>query len=154
MLACLRAETEAELLVGARAVTFNPHFLHYSPSANDIALGDVDQWPPVPALLPLDSFEPAARSRLLQQVSNHPKEVWVLRQDLPSDPSAVDRKVMVQLGASLKQLPKKSLIQHSAVCWSKSSWDSSPARYGAQVWLLSSLSTVSGELLRQYALEG
>ena len=61
MLACLRAVTltEAELLVGARAVAFNPHFLHYcSPSANDIALGAVDQWPPVPALLLLDSFEP------------------------------------------------------------------------------------------------
>ena len=89
LLACLRAVTEAELLVGARAVTFNPHFLHYCPpSANHIALGAVDQWPPVPALLLLDSFEPAARSRLLQQASNHPKEVWVLRQDLPSPPSS------------------------------------------------------------------
>ena len=155
LLACLRAVTEAELLVGARAVTFNPHFLHYcSPSANDIALGAVDQWPPVPALLLLDSFEPAARSRLLQQASNHPKEVWVLRQDLPSDPSAADRKVMAHLGARLcAQLPKKSLIQHSAVCWSESSWDSSPARYGAQVWLLGSPSTVSGELLRPSALQ-
>ena len=144
LLACLRAVTGAELLVGARAVTFNPHFQHYySPSANDIALGAVDQWLPVPALMLLDSFEPAARSELLLQASKHPKEVWVLKQDLPPNTSAADRKVLAQLGVRLcAQIPKKSLMQQSG---SESSWDSSPSalEHRCGSWVVSVQSVMS-----------
>ena len=136
-------------MVGVRAVTFNPHFQHfYSPAPGDVELGGVILWPPVPALLLLDSFDPDARNGVLQQASKHPKEVWVLRQDFPPSSSAADTRMLTRLGARLcAQLPKKSLIQHSVKCWSESSWDSVPTRYSAQIWLLGNRDSVNGELL-------
>jgi hypothetical protein len=62
LLACLRRITGAELLIGVRAaVSYNTHVQHFvSPFTGDQWLGATQEWPQVPALLLLDSFEPAA----------------------------------------------------------------------------------------------
>ena len=154
-LACICTITGVELLVGARAVTYNPHFQQfYSPSPGDVQLGGVDQWPPVPALLLLDSFDPDTRHGVLQQAFKHPKEVWVLRQNSPLSSSAADMRMLTRLGARLcAQLPKKSLIHHSVRCWSESSWDTVPAQHSAQVWLLGNFNSVNSKLLLPLALQ-
>ena len=85
LLSCLRRLIGADLLIGARAVAFNPHFQHFvSPDAIDMELGGVQSWPAVPALLLQDSFEPTERAQILAQAAIHCSVVWVLRQDQQS----------------------------------------------------------------------
>ena len=88
LLACLHRILAVDLLVGARAVTLNPHFAHfYSPDlarASDCSLGAVQDWPAIPALLLLDSFAPEDRPGILEMASLHSHAVWILRLDQPS----------------------------------------------------------------------
>ncbi len=66
LLASLRWQTGCELLVGASAVTCNPHFPYFvSPHPVDECLGAVKEWPPVSALLVIDSFAPHLNQPLL-----------------------------------------------------------------------------------------
>ncbi len=81
LLANLRWQTGCELLVGASAVTYNPHFPYFvSPHPVDECLGAVKEWPPVPALLVIDSFAPHLRGSVLEQVVAHRPGVWILKQ--------------------------------------------------------------------------
>ena len=62
----------AELLIGASAVTYDPHFRHLiSPFPGDARLGAVSKWPAVSALLVLDSFAHPLRAQLLQSAAAH-----------------------------------------------------------------------------------
>jgi hypothetical protein len=83
LIASLRWRTSCELLVGASAVTYNPHFPHFvspeSPHQSDECLG-VEKWPPVPALLVIDSFAPHMRGPVLEQAAAHRQGVWFLEQ--------------------------------------------------------------------------
>ena len=158
LLTCLRNITSADVLVGARAVTFNPHFQHFSsPDPADAGLGAVYHWPAMPMLLVLDSFQPSARQEILQRASQHARAVWILRQEKPTDSSARDQRTLVHLQARLcAQLPKGSLVLHEAGCWSESRWDPIPARHASQIWLLRtddpSVSTLMQPLALQHAL--
>ena len=156
-LACLRTITQADLLLGARAVTFHPHFRHFhSPCAGDTALGAVDmmQWPAVPALLILDSFEPSSRREILRRASLHVRATWVLRQEKPSPAAAADKQALGDLRARLcAQLPVKSMVLHGAECWSESSWDPTSARHMTQVWLLSNGDLDGSELQQPLVLQ-
>ena len=141
LLACLHHALALDLLVGARAVNFNPHFQYYaSPDQADTALGAVHQWPTVPALLLLDSYPPPARQGVLQQASNHPAAVWVLRYDHPSRQASTDLSILRTLGARLcAALDPACLVHHDSRCWSEARWDTVPARYASQLWLLPGL---------------
>ena len=78
LLANIQQVTGVELLIGASAVTFNPHFLHFvSPYLPDVRLRAASDRPKVPALLILDSFEPLLRHQVLAQAAAHPSGVWV-----------------------------------------------------------------------------
>ncbi len=71
LLASLRGRTGCELLVGASAVTYNPHFPYFvSLYPSDECLGAVKGWPPVPALLVIDSFAPHVRGAVLECCSS------------------------------------------------------------------------------------
>ena len=83
----------ADLLIGAQAVVFNPHFQHFfrvSPEAKDLELGCVQFWPAIPALLLLDSFAPTERAQILAHAATHCSLVWVLPQDQQSVTAASD----------------------------------------------------------------
>ena len=82
----LKYITGTELLIGASAVSHNPHFQHFMPPfAGDQWLGAAQEWPQVPALLQLDSFDPAANQQLWSTVAVHRAPVWVLLQDHQTD---------------------------------------------------------------------
>jgi len=138
LLACLRRITGAQLLIGARAVKFHPHFSFFiSPDANDIFLGAADSWPDVPAVLIINSYPPTARSQILQQASTHGSPVWVLRQDESTHAAREELMVLRQKNAKLVAiLPRDSLVLHDQRCWSCANWDSKPARTASQVWRL------------------
>ena len=89
LLADIKQITGTELLIGASAVMFNPHFLHFaSPHPPDVHLGAAADWPQVPALLVLDSFAPQLRGQMLDRAAAHRPGVWVLWQHKnPDDPS-------------------------------------------------------------------
>ena len=54
----------ADLLVGARAVVFNPHFRYFSSQdVQNSAIGSVQSWPAGSPLLLRDSFEPTQSLR-------------------------------------------------------------------------------------------
>jgi hypothetical protein len=83
LLASLRWKSGCELLVGASAVTYNPYFLYFfCPHPSEECLGAVREWPPVPALLVIDSFAPNLRGQMLgsEQAVSHRPGVWVLKQ--------------------------------------------------------------------------
>lgn len=102
LLACLRKITGAELLIGTRAVSHSPHFQHFvSPFAGDQWLGAVQEWPQVPALLLLDSFEPAAHPQLWSTVTIHRAPIWVLLQDCQTDAQLSIVAMLRRLGARL-----------------------------------------------------
>ena len=66
LLACISQATGVEALIGASAVTYNPHFTSFlSPFECDQSLGALSQWPDVPVFLVLHSFPPFRRGRLL-----------------------------------------------------------------------------------------
>ena len=74
LLSCLCGILGADLLIGARAVVFNPHFRYFfSPDVRDSELGSIQSWPAGSALLLQDSFasEPTQRAQILVQASNH-----------------------------------------------------------------------------------
>ena len=142
LLSCLRGILGTDLLVGARAVTFNPHFAHFcSPDAEDSALGAEVEWEPLAALLLLDSFAPENRLVVLNQALHHVVQydtaVWILRYDQPSSWATNDLKKLRELKARMvANLPAKSLILHDIECWSYAKWDSKPSHFNAQLWLL------------------
>jgi len=138
LLACLCHQLKVELLVGARAVAYNPHFHHFvSPESVDSSLGAVTQWPAQPALLLLDSFPPHHRSSVLRRAREHCCAVWILRSDKPSQRAVEDSMLLQRLGACLMLLlPARSLLLHDTSCWSEAKWDSVPSRYLTQIWLL------------------
>ena len=138
LLACLRYKLGVNLLVGSRAVTFNPHFPYFSsPDVSDSVLGSVQQWPVASALLLLDSFEPSKREQIIQQAAEHNNEVWILRLDRPSNSAALDMQLIRSKRATLTAvLPSKSLILHSPSCWSEAKWDAAPSEHAAQIWRL------------------
>ncbi len=52
LLANIKCIIGIKLLIGAKAVKYNPHLLHFSsPYPSDVHLGAVDEWPQAPALL-------------------------------------------------------------------------------------------------------
>lgn len=139
MLACLcHHQLQVELLVGARAVVYNPHFYHFvSPDLADSSLGAMAQWPVQAALVLWDSFLPHDRSSVLKQAREHCCHVWILRSDKPSPRASEDNALLQWLGACLMLLlPARSLLLHDISCWSEAKWDSVPSCYLTQLWLL------------------
>jgi ribonuclease HI len=135
LLVNIKQITGAELLIGASAVMFNPHFLHFvSPHRPDVHLGAVEAWPQVPALLVLDSFAPQLRGQMLAQAAAHCPGVWVLWQHKnPDDPSLATLRRTATLYA---ELPKKSRVLHKPECWETAAWDVEQSRSITQVWRL------------------
>ena len=134
LLASVRQITGTELLIGASAVTYNPHFLYFfPPSLSDVSLGAVDEWPQVPALLVLDSFAPQTRHQVLKTATTHHPGVWVLRQHKgnPDEPDLASLRRIARLYA---ELPKKSMVLHREGCWETAAWDVEPSRYVSQLW--------------------
>ncbi len=136
LLTYLRRITGAELLIGTRAVSHNQHFQHFvSHLAGDQWLGAVQEWPQVPALLLLDSFEPAAHPQLWSTVATHATPIWVLLQDCQTDAQLGTVALLRQLGARLSAtLGAKSLVVHDATCWSDEKWDALPAGFATHLW--------------------
>ena len=136
LLASIRQVTGVELLVGASAVMFNPHFRHFvSPYPPDVHLGSTVTWLPVSALLILDSFAPQQRRKVLEQAATHGSAVWVLWQheNGSDDPCLVTLQRLARLYA---ELPKKSMVLHSRECWETAAWDVAPSRCVTQLWRL------------------
>ncbi len=137
LLARLRRIKGAELLIGVLAVLYNPHFQHFvSPFAGDQWLGATqEEWPQVPALLLLDSFEPEDKQQLWSKVAAHRASVWVLLQDHPTDAQLGTVGTLRLLGARLSAvLNAESLVVHDTACWSDAKWDAQPARFTTQLW--------------------
>ena len=81
LLASIRQATGAEAIVGASAVTYNPHFTSFlSPFVCYQNFSALSQWTDVPVLLVLDSFHPSRRAQPLQQASLHGPGTWILQQ--------------------------------------------------------------------------
>ena len=135
LLADIKQITGTELLIGASAVMFNPHFLHFaSPHPPDVHLGAAADWPQVPALLVLDSFAPQLRDQMLDRAAAHRPGIWVLWQHKnPDDPSLATLRRRAKLYA---ELPKKSRVLHKAECWETAAWDVELARSITQLWRL------------------
>jgi hypothetical protein len=136
LLAIIRRVTDVELVIGASAVMFNPHFLHFvSPFPPDVHLGAAADWPQVPALLVLDSFAPQMRRQVLEQAATHRPGVWVLWQQKnnPDDPGL---NILRRTARLFAELPKKSLVLHRTDCWETAAWDVVPSRYITQLWRL------------------
>jgi hypothetical protein len=136
LLASLRERTGCELLVGASAVTYNPHFPHFvSPYPPDECLGAVKEWPQVPALLIIDSFAPHMRGAVLEQAVAHRHGVWVLRQHVgdPEEPVLEQLRRIARLQA---ELPKNSRALHQVGCWEVAAWDVELSRFSTQLWKL------------------
>ena len=138
LLACLRSILNVDLLIGTRAVTYNPHFPSFvSPEETDVSLGAVRQWPSHQALLLLDSFSPCNRSSVINQARHHNYAVWILRFDRPSWWAVSDTKLLQESGARLMAiLPANSLVLHDITCWSNAKYDPVSSRYCSQLWLL------------------
>ena len=137
-MANIQKVTGTDLLIGANAVSYNPHFrYHVSPFPGDIHLGAVSAWPSVPALLVLDLFDNSQQPPLLQHAAAYRQTVWVLRRHGKlDDPDLVLLKSMrAQL---IVELPKKSTVLHADGCWDKAAWDVVPSRCTTQMWRLAS----------------
>jgi hypothetical protein len=108
LLASIHGITGVRSLIGASAVTHNPHFLFFlSPNVEDRQLGAIIDWPPEPVLLVLDAFKPSLRQQLLQQASRHSPGAWVLLQhcDRQNDQELAELKRLHAL--KFVELPKK-----------------------------------------------
>jgi len=136
LLASIHGIMGTDLLIGASAVTYNPHFAHFvSPFPGDSQLGAVLDWPSVPALLVLDSFDPKLRPAILEQAAAHSREVWILRQHNGTDNG--DLLLLSNLKAQrVAELPRKSAVIHAPLCWEEASWDTLPSRAATQIWKL------------------
>ena len=138
LLTCLRYVLKATCLVGARAVSFNPHFSYFlSPDCSESVLGSSMGWSAELALLLLDSFTPLQREAITQQACYHTHEVWMLRQDRPSHCAVAGMQLIRRHHASLGAvLPPNSLLLHASSCWSDAKWDGAPLNYATQIWYL------------------
>ena len=142
LLACLHKLTAAKVLVGARAVVWNPHFPEFSsPDPNDTIFGSVSDVRSTSCLVILDGIPPDRREALLKSLVGGPPEqtalAWILRLDSPSCASMSDRQLLCRLGARLVvQLPKHSLLLHSERWWANAEFDQREAKTGAQLWFL------------------
>ena len=127
---------QAELLIGARAVTRHPHFPHFvAPFPNDQWLGAVPAWPEVPALLLLDSFAPADRPALWRKAGAHVQPVCVLLQARPGVELSGAHRALRCLGArQCAVLSAKGRVVHKDECWSDAEWDTEPAHHETQLW--------------------
>ena len=127
LVAYLRQITGSELLIGASAVTYNPHFPYFSsPYSPDVHFGAAAEWPQKPALLIIDSFAPPMRRQLLERAIAHGSAVWVLRQHQnPDDP---DLAILSTKACLYAELPKKSTVVHKTECWEAAAWDVQPSR--------------------------
>ena len=133
-LASIRQVTGTELVIGASAVTYNPHFPYfYSPLPSDAFMGSVSEWPQVPALLILDSFVPLMRAQLLDQAAHHRPGIWILRQNTghPDDP---DLAILWKIARVYAELPKKSRVLHKQGYWETAAWDVKPSSHISQLW--------------------
>jgi hypothetical protein len=133
---CWHVDNVSKFLIGASAVTYNPHFPYFSsPHALDVHLGAVEECPQVPALLLIDSFAPHLLCKLLEKAMTHSTDVWVLRQHKgnPDDPDLV---VLNKTSRLYAELPKKSIVMHQSDCWETAAWDVEQSRYSAQLWRL------------------
>jgi hypothetical protein len=140
LLARLQRSTGAALLIGASAVTYNPHFRYFSsPVPGDSEFGAVQVWPPEPALLLLDSFAPESRQLVLQSAASlsHEAEIWILRQDHKNESALRDLNVLRGLGCTLCALiPARSRVLHGDGCWVEAKWDVIPSGSVTQLWKL------------------
>ena len=145
LLASLRERTGCELLVGASAVTYNPHFPYFvSPYPSDECLGAVKEWPPVPALLVIDSFAPHVRGAVLEQALAHRPGVWVLQQHV-GDPEESGLEQLRRIARLQAELPKNSRALHQVGCWEAATWDVELSRFSTQLWKLNT----TADALRQ-----
>jgi hypothetical protein len=108
-----------------QAVAYNPHFPHFvSPHPSDQCLGAVKKWPPVPALLVIDSFAPDMRGPVLEQAATHRPEVWVLKQHDGNPKESVFKLVQLRRGARLQaESPKNSRVLRQVGSWETAAWD-------------------------------
>jgi hypothetical protein len=113
LLASLRWRTGCELLDGAIAITYNPDLPYFvSPYPSDECLEAVKEWPPVPALLVIDSFAPHVRGSVLEQaVAAHRPGVWVLRQHVGNPEESVLEQLR-RVACLQAESPKKSRVFH------------------------------------------
>ncbi len=102
-------------------VTYNPHFRYFSsPVPGDSEFGAVQEWPPEPALLLLNSFAPESRQRVLQSAASHEAEIWILRQDYKTESALRDLSVLRGLGSTLCVLiPARNRVLHGDGCWAE-----------------------------------
>ena len=130
--------TGAELLIGASAVNYNPHFLHFSsPHPIDEFLGSVCEWPQLPALLILDSFAPPLRRQILEKAANHRQEMWVLRRHVNGlEEQNLTTSTLRQVAQLYAELPKKSMVLHRDGYWESAAWDVDSSRFTSQLWKL------------------
>ncbi len=138
-MACLQRSTGATLLIGASAVTYNPHFRYFSsPVPGDSEFGAVQEWPPEPALLLLDSFAPESRQTILQSAAGdeaEAAEIWILRQDRKNESTLRNLSVLRGPGSTLCALiPARSRVLHGDGCWAEAKWDVVPSGSGTQLW--------------------
>jgi hypothetical protein len=108
-----------------------PHFVSSHPS--DECLGAVKKWPPVPALLVIDSFAPHMRDPVLEQAAAHQPGVWVLKQH-DGNPK---ESVFVQLRRVAHQQaesPKNSRVLHQVRSWETAALDVESSRFSTQIW--------------------
>ena len=138
LITCLQQITEARLLVGPSAVTYNPHFpLLVSPYSRCATLGAVQEWPDVSALLLLDSIAPEDRQTWLQLAAQHSQPVWILRLHHPTRAALEDLRALANLQARcVAIIPAKSNILHKSGFWQTAEWDESPSAHPAQIWLV------------------
>ena len=138
LLACIREITGAQLLLGARAVAYNPHFsLFASPFAGDRWLGAVLEWPSTPLLFTPDSYDPAARQHVWQRLEQHRQPIWILIQERKSPAYERDLLTMRTRGAKLcLSLGPTCKVVHKPDCWADARWDTYPTRQVTQLWLL------------------
>ena len=79
--------------------------------------GAAQECPKVPALLLLDSFDPAAHQQLWLTVAVHCAPFWVLLQDHQTDAHLSTVETLRRLGARLSAtMGAKSLVVHDGAC--------------------------------------
>ena len=121
LLASIRQATGAEALIGASAVTYNPHFtFSLSQFVFDQSLGALSKWPDVLVLLILDSFHPSRRAHLLQQASFHGPG-RILRQQAGGAGEQDLNELRGMCAQMYAELPKRSRVVHKDGCWEQAS---------------------------------
>ncbi len=106
---------------------------HHTPS--DDCLGAGRKWPPVPALLVIDSFAPDMRGPVLEQAAAHRPGVWVLKQHNgnPKESVLVQLRRVARLQA---ESPKNSRVLHQVGSWEIAALDVESSSFSTQLWKL------------------